>query len=158
MKKHSLIILFVVGILLIASSCSKEEELPQGIGLGEPHPASGTSPKMTEEAAKAMQKEKEIDGILSVTLKDLEGNVIDRTFSETEVAAIREAFNESFIMDTAYIEMITGYTMTLALENGQDVFITSYGDEVFIVARIGDGQTYHLGCDLIAKILLGKEE
>ena len=66
---------------------------------------------------------------------------------------IETAFNESYIMDTMYIQMIAGYNMTIELENGEEVFITSYGDPVFIVARVGD-ETYHLGCETIATILL----
>ncbi len=85
---------------------------------------------------------------------DLDGKTVERTFTAEELQAIETAFNESYIMDTAYIEMLAGYTMTIALENGEEVFITSYGDPVFIVARIGEGQTYHLGCEAIATILL----
>lgn len=161
-------VLALVGILFL-SGCSKGDEgetvsgdLTQPVPfVGETtdeettvDPAAGTSPKLDDETAKAMQLERMIEGIKSITLKDLEGNVVDRTFSEEEMKEIETAFNESFIMDTAYIEMITGYTMTISLENGEDVFITSYGDPVFIVARIGDGETYHLGCEVIATILL----
>jgi len=135
----------------------------QGIAIGEPNPsapdsgdlASGTSPKLDEDAARAMQFDKAIDNIASITLRDIEGNVVDRTFSESEIADIQKAYNESFIMDTAYIEMITGYTMTIILEDGREVFIHSYGDPVFIVATF-DGTTYHLGCELIAGILIGE--
>jgi hypothetical protein len=161
-------VLALVGILFL-SGCSKGAEgetlngdLTQPVTfVGETtddettvDPAAGTSPKLDDETAKAMQLERMIEGIKTIILKDIEGNVVERTFSKEEMLAIETAFNESFIMDTAYIEMITGYTMTISLENGEDVFITSYGDPVFIVARIGDGETYHLGCEVIATILL----
>lgn len=118
------------------------------------NPAAGISEKIDESTAKAMQFDKLIEGIKSITLKDVDDNVIERTFTAEEMLAIETAFNESYIMDTMYIEMITGYNMTIELENGEDVFITSYGDPVFIVARVGDGETYHLGCEAIATILL----
>lgn len=150
------------------------EEPVQGIAVGEPNPSApdstvtdvtlpvdeqspaGTSPKIGEDAARAMQFDKQIEGIVSITLNDLEGNGVDRTFTADEIASIQQAFNDSYIMDTAYIEMIGGNTMTILLEDGRSVFIHSYGDENFIVARIGDGETYHLGCEVIGKILLEK--
>jgi len=115
---------------------------------------TNTSPKLDENTAKAMQFDKQIEGIKSITLNDLEGNVVERTFTPEETTEIQQAFNDSFIMDTAYIEMIGGNTMTILLDDGRSVFIHSYGDENYIVARIGEGETYHLGCALIAKILL----
>ncbi len=118
------------------------------------NPAAGISEKIDESTARAMEFDKLIEGIKSITLKDIDGNVVERAFSAEEIAAIETAFNESYIMDTAYIEMLAGYNMTISLENGEEVFITSYGDPVFIVARIGDGETYHLGCETIATILL----
>jgi len=117
-------------------------------------PAAGISLPVNDPGAKAIQFDRMIEGIKSITLKDLDGNIVDRAFSAEETAVIENAFNESFIMDTAYIEMITGYSMTINLDNGEEVFITSYGDPVFIVARIGEGETYHLGCETIASILL----
>jgi len=115
---------------------------------------TNTSPKLDENTAKAMQFDKQIEGIKSITLNDLEGNVVERTFTPEETTEIQQAFNDSFIMDTAYIEMIGGNTMTILLDDGRSVFIHSYGDENYIVARIGEGETYHLGCALIGKILL----
>lgn len=152
-------IFLLIGSLLLTGCAVNEPtgstgEPPKGVAVGEPSPAAGTSPKLDEEAAKAMQREKSIDGIISITLKDLEGKNVDRTFSPEETSEIEKAFNDSYIMDTAYIEMIAGNTMTIALKDGQDVFISSYGDENFIVARIGEGATYHLGCPVIGKILL----
>lgn len=43
--------------------------------------------------------------------------------------------------------------LTIALEDGREVFIHSYGEPSYIVARIGE-DTYHLGCEVIGKILL----
>lgn len=152
----------------------------QGIAVGEPNPSApdqnvtlpvdevpatdgsapaddstmATSPKLDEDAARAMQFSKTIEGIKHITLTDLEGNVIDRSFSDEEIASIQQAFNDSYIMDTAYIEMIAGNTMTIDLEDGRSVFIHSYGDENFIVASFSDGESYHLGCELIGKLLL----
>lgn len=121
-------------------------------------PAAGTSLAITDPNAKAMAFDRQIEGIVKITLMNLDGNTINKTFSSAEVEAIKAAFNESYIMDTAYIEMIAGATMTITLEDGRDVFIHSYGDENFIVARIGEGETYHLGCSLIGKILLESYE
>ena len=153
-------VLALVGVMFL-SGCSKVDQKPaivettaEVIVETTVDPASGTSLPINDPNAKAMQFDKLIEGIKSITLKDIEGNVVERAFSVEEIKAIETAFNESFIMDTAYIEMITGYSMTIALENGEDVFITSYGDPVFIVARVGDGATYHLGCETIATILL----
>lgn len=147
----------------------------QGIAVGEPNPSApdqnttlpadentvpaedstmATSPKIGEDAARAMQFEKTIDGIQGIVLNDLEGNVVERSFNEDEIAQIQQAFNDSYIMDTAYIEMIAGNTMTIALEDGRSIFIHSYGDENFIVASFSTGESFHLGCELIGKILL----
>ncbi len=159
-KTFGRISIFILAGSLLLTGCAVEsptvpsEEPPKGVAVGEPNPAAGTSPTLDEEAGKAMQREKSIEGIVGITLKDLEGKSVDRTFSAEEAAEIEKAFNDSYIMDTAYIEMIAGNTMTIALEDGREVFITSYGDENFIVARIGEGATYHLGCPLIGKILL----
>jgi PBP1b-binding outer membrane lipoprotein LpoB len=117
------------------------------------NPAAGISEKIDESTARAMQFDKLIEGIKNITLRDVEDNIIERTFTADEIIAIETAFNESYIMDTMYIQMIAGYNMTIELENGEEVFITSYGDPVFIVARVGD-ETYHLGCETIATILL----
>ncbi|MDW7662176.1 MAG: hypothetical protein SCL54_12225 [Bacillota bacterium] len=165
--KGKLGILALVGILFL-SGCTKVDDktvnqedpttLPVVIApveeIPEESPAAGTSEKIDESTARAMEFDKLIEGIKSITLKDVDGNVIERTFSDEEIIAIETAFNESYIMDTMYIAMIAGYNMTIELENGEEVFITSYGDPVFIVARIGDGDTYHLGCETIATILL----
>lgn len=120
----------------------------------EENPAAGISPKLDEETARAMAFDRMIEGIIKITLRDVDGNEVERTFTPEEISAIETAFNESYIMDTMYIQMIAGYNMTIDLENGEEVFITSYGDPVFIVARIGEGETYHLGCEMIATILL----
>jgi hypothetical protein len=158
--KGKLGILALVGILFL-SGCSKVDAetvnqddsttLPVVIAPVEETPADDST-------ARAMEFDKLIEGIKSITLKDVDGNVIERTFSDEEITAIETAFNESYIMDTMYIAMIAGYNMTIELENGEDVFITSYGDPVFIVARIGDGDTYHLGCETIATLLLEGEK
>lgn len=136
----------IIGVLLFTGCAQANDSTTD--------PAAGTSLPVND-AAKAMQLEKSIDGIVSISLKDLEGNAVDRVFSADEITTIQQAFNESFIMDTAYIEMIAGNTMTIVLEDGREVFIHSYGDENYIVARIGD-TTYHLGCQVIGKILLEK--
>lgn len=94
-----------------------------------------------------------IDGIESIVLKDTDGNIIDRTFTDEDIAEIETAVNESVIMDTAFDEMIAGYNMTISLENGNRAFITSYGDPVFIVATVGN-EIYHLKSETIATILL----
>jgi len=172
MKKSLLIgcVIISVGLLGLTGCAKKVEDSSlgsntdsQNLPVSEPATnsetdsadlPSGTSPKMSEDAAKAIQEAKSIDGIKSITLRDLEGNVVDKTFTEEEIEAIKTAFNESYIMDTAHIEMITGLTMTIELEDGRTVFISSYGEEKYIVATIGDGPSYHLGCELIGKMLL----
>lgn len=155
-------ILALVGVMFL-SGCAKvdkdletSENPTQNPPIVETtaNPAAGISEKIDESTARAMEFDKLIEGIKSITLKDIDGNVVERSFSADEMTAIETAFNESYIMDTAYIEMLAGYTMTISLENGEEVFITSYGDPVFIVARVGDGDTYHLGCETIATILL----
>ena len=155
-------ILALVGVMFL-SGCAKvdkdletSENPTQNPPIVETtaNPAAGISEKIDESTARAMEFDKLIEGIKSITLKDIDGNVVERSFSADEMTAIETAFNESYIMDTAYIEMLAGYTMTINLENGEEVFITSYGDPVFIVARVGDGDTYHLGCETIATILL----
>ena len=126
---------------VIEPSILTPEENPDGdVAIGE------TMPSDTEFAV-------EIDGIESIVLKDVDGNVIDRTFTDEDIAEIENAVNESVIMDTAYAEQIAGYNMTILLENGHEAFITSYGDPVFIVATIGN-ETYHLGSEKIATILI----
>jgi hypothetical protein len=94
-----------------------------------------------------------IDGIESIVLKDTDGNLIDRTFTDEDIAKIETAVNESVIMDTSYDEMITGYNMTILLDNGNKAFITSYGDPVLVVATVGN-EIYHLKSEAIATILL----
>ncbi|MBF4695939.1 hypothetical protein [Fusibacter ferrireducens] len=136
-----------------SASESGDETLNES-GTDSSNLASGTSPKMSEEAAKAMQEAKAIGDIKSITLRDIEGNVVDRTFTAEEIQEIKKAYNESFIMDTAHIEMITGMSMTIELEDGKTVFISSYGEEKYIVATMDDGSSYHLGCEFIGKMLL----
>lgn len=155
--------LVLVGILML-SACSAEnnnnvkENEPSSLqpAVEEPieNPDSTSDNDMGQTTLKGMKFDQQIDNIKSIILKDVEGNDLERTFTKAEIEDIRLAFNDSFIMDTAYIEMITGYNMTIILENEEEIFVTSYGDPVFIVARVGDGATYHLGCELIASILL----
>ena len=106
--------------------------------------------------AQAIKFDQQIDGIKSIVLNDLEGNKVDKVFSKAEEEKVVQAFNDSFIMDTSYIEMITGNTMTIILEDGRELFIHSYGDENYIVAAFLNGQSYHLGCQYIGQLLLGK--
>lgn len=174
--KGKLGILALVGVLFL-SGCTKLDDqtvkqddpasMPGVIEPGEQTPSEipeesleenpienpDSDEKIGETTLRGMEFDKQIEGIKSITLKDVDGNVVDRTFTAEEIAEIKTAFNDSYIMDTMYIEMITGYNMTIELESGEEVFITSYGDPVFIVARIGD-ETYHLGCEAIATILL----
>ena len=155
MKRKLLIGCIIASISILSlTGCAGEKTLEADQDLPTSDPLTATSPKLSEDAAKEMMAEKSIQGITKITLADIEGNVVEREFSAEEISAIEEAFNESFIMDTAYIEMITGYTMTIELEDGNSVFIHSYGQEDYIVASISNGQSYHLGCPLIGKILL----
>lgn len=157
--------LVLVGVLML-SACSTENDnnvmenepsslLPAVVDPLE-NPDASKDNDMGQTTLKGMKFDQQIDNIKSITLKDVEGNVLERTFTKEEIEDIRLAFNDSFIMDTAYIEMITGYNMTIILENDEEIFVTSYGDPVFIVVRVGDGATYHLGCEAIASILLEK--
>ncbi|MCD4715010.1 MAG: hypothetical protein K8R73_17185 [Clostridiales bacterium] len=154
-------ILVLVGVVFL-SGCTKLDDQTASQddpitmpAIEEPieNPDSNGDETIGETTLRGAEFSAKIDGIESIVLKDVEGNIIDRNFTDEEIEEIKTAFNDSFIMDTAYIEMITGYNMTIELENGEEVFITSYGDPVFIVARIGD-ETYHLGCEAIATILL----
>jgi hypothetical protein len=153
--KGKLGILALVGVLFL-SGCSKADESKVDTDdlIATPPVAVEPGEGIGETSLAGAEFEAKIEGIKSITLKDIEGNEVERLFTDEEMFEIETAFNESFVMDTAYIEMITGYIMTIELENGEEVLITSYGDPIFIVARVGDGQTYHLGCETIANILL----
>lgn len=159
--KGKLGILALVGVLFL-SGCTKlddkvvDQDDPTTMpAIEEPieNPDSTGDDTIGETTLRGAEFSAKIDGIESIVLKDVEGNIIDKNFTDEEIDEIKTAFNDSFIMDTAYIEMITGYNMTIELENGEEVFITSYGDPIFIVATVGD-ETYHLGCETIATILL----
>lgn len=156
-NRKSLIGLALLMVVLLIGGCSQPVVGDTGTSDGATDPAAGTSPKLDEAAAKAMELEKQIGKINEIILMDLEGKKVERAFTADEMAAIQNDFNASYIMDTMYIEMIAGMTMTLILEDGQEVFITSYGQPEFIVARLGD-TTYHLGCEGIGKILLGEKQ
>lgn len=157
MKRKILMGLALLMVVLLISGCSQPVMGDTGSSDGAADPAAGTSPKLDEAAAKAMELEKQIGKINEIILMDLEGKKVERSFTAEELTAIQSDFNESYIMDTMYIEMIAGMTMTLILEDGREVFITSYGQPEFIVARLGD-TSYHLGCEGIGKILLGEEQ
>lgn len=133
----------------------------QDITIGEPNPQgepsleddminSDPSQKISSDAAIL----KSIKDIKSITLSDLEGNLIDKTFSKDEILTVEAAYNESVIQDTAYIEMIAGNTMLISLVDETTIYITSYGDENFIVATSSTGNSYHLLCPVIGKLLL----
>lgn len=160
-NKGKIVILALVGVLFL-SGCTKfdnqtaSQDAPTTMpAIEDPikNPDSSGDETIGETTLRGAEFTAKIDGIKSIVLKDVEGIIIDRTFTDEEIEEIQTAFNDSFIMDTAYIEMITGYNMTIELENGEEVFITSYGDPGFIVATLGD-ETYHLGCETIATILL----
>lgn len=137
---------------VIEPSILTPEEMPE-VTIAEPTENPDGDEAIGETMPSDTEFAVEIDGIESIVLKDVDGNVIDRTFTDEDIAEIENAVNESVIMDTAYAEQIAGYNMTILLENGHEAFITSYGDPVFIVATIGN-ETYHLGSEKIATILL----
>jgi len=154
----------ILSLILIPSvACTKTEtpsSEPSTIAVDEPNPstpdlsskeensASETSLKMSADSAESSQD------IQQITLKDLEGNIIKDDFSDDEIQAIVQAFHDSSIMDTPYIEMINGYTMDISLKDNHSVFIHSYGDPSYIIARNDQGETYHLACEFIGNILL----
>lgn len=153
------VVLLISAVLL--AGCGKDNNGVNNNQTGLPDTtndmSTSTSPKLGEEQAKAMKQEITIGDIESILIKDLEGNEVERFFGPEDKLLIKRAFNDSFIMDTAYIEMITGNTMTIYLEDGREVNIHSYGQEDYIVASIDGGPTYHLGCNLIGTILLEDE-
>lgn len=101
------------------------------------------------------EKNINLEDVKSIELYDLEGNKIDRTFTEEDIKDVVDAWNASFIDDTSYIEMITGYRMVITLEGDNQINITSYGNKERIVATYKD-TTYHLVCPEIAGILLAE--
>ena len=119
---------------------------------------SDASSKISAETADQLTAQKKIENVKSILLKDLDGNKIDKAFSEDDIKNIVSAYNESTVQDTSYIAMITGSTMVITLEDDSTVTITSYGDENNIVAAASTGESYHLNCPAIASILLEKAE
>ncbi|WP_069997189.1 hypothetical protein [Cellulosilyticum sp. I15G10I2] len=139
---------------IIKASDAIADEGSQGVAIGEPAP--GSNAKISAEAAELIAAKKYIEHIKSIELTDIEGNKVDRAFSAEEISIIAAAYNDSYIQDTAYIEMLAGNIMVITLEDDSTVTITSYGDENNIVAVSSKGENYHLGCPVIGKILLEK--
>jgi hypothetical protein len=119
---------------------------------------SDASAKISAETADQLAAQKKIENVKSIILKDIDGNKIDKAFSEDDIQNIVSAYNESTVQDTSYVAMITGSTMVITLEDDSTVTITSYGDENNIVAAVSTGESYHLSCPAIASILLEKAE
>lgn len=101
------------------------------------------------------EKNINLEDVKSIKLIDLDGNPVEREFTEEDMKVIVGDFNASMIDDTSYIMMIAGNTMIIALNDGSEIRITSYGQETRIIATVKD-QTYHLFSAEIGKILLEK--
>ncbi|MBC7958270.1 MAG: hypothetical protein H7X94_00250 [Vallitaleaceae bacterium] len=159
MKK---IIIAVLGLslVLLASGCSKEKsidediyQVPQGVVEGD-ESGDALDPSMGMVLAGADEEKKiDLSTIKSIELFDLDGVKVEKNYSEAEMTAIGTSYNDSSIDDIAYIEMITGYTMVITLDNDQTIRMTSFGDENHVVATTKD-LTYNLICPEIGKILL----
>jgi len=101
------------------------------------------------------EKEKNIkfEDVKSIQLYDIEGNPLERLYTEEFKRDVVEAWNDSWIDDTSYIEIITGYKMVITLKDDNTINIISYGNKERIVATMND-TTYHLACPEIGEILL----
>jgi len=141
---------------LVGCTAKPDATAENSTGIVKESPGANT--KISAEAAEEIAAQKNIENIKAIELLDLDGNKLDETFSKDEIKAIITAYNESYVQDTAYIMMLAGNTMLITLEDASTVTITSYGDENNIVATSSTGNTYHLGCPTIAKILLEKAE
>jgi len=95
------------------------------------------------------------EDVKSIELYDIEGNPLEKLYTEDYKKDIVAAWNSSWIDDTSYIEMIAGYKMVITLKDDNTINIISYGNKDRIVATMND-TTYHLGCPEIGEILLGK--
>ncbi|PKM96250.1 MAG: hypothetical protein CVU84_00615 [Firmicutes bacterium HGW-Firmicutes-1] len=155
--KKIIIAILALGLILFSVSCTNEKQIPEPL-IDEPvieekntdtvDPAAGIILAGADEA-----KQIDISSIKSIELFDLDNTLVEKTFTETEVATLGNAYNESMIDDISYIEMLAGYSMIITLDTDQTIHITSYGNENNIVATT-NGTTYHLICPEIGKLLL----
>ncbi|MFZ5967380.1 MAG: hypothetical protein ACOYVK_09440 [Bacillota bacterium] len=147
-KRFSTALVIVVSGLVLFGCAQANTEVP-------------TQPDQNNNAAGIVlegadqQKNIRQENVKSIQLYDLDGKSVEREFDEEEISDIVKAFNDSMIDDTAYIEMIAGYTMIISLNNDAEIRITSYGNEERIIATV-NSITYHLISPEIGKILLGK--
>lgn len=122
-------------------------------------PAAPASDETIPEDANAkidpsLAVKKDIEKITSIELFDLEGNKLERTFTDEEIEAIIKDYNESEIQDTSYIMMIAGNIMVVTLEDGSTINFSSYGNPDFVIAATESGDSYHLNASVIGNILL----
>jgi outer membrane murein-binding lipoprotein Lpp len=101
------------------------------------------------------QKAIKLENVQSIKLYSLEGNVINKSFTDKEIEDIVSSYNKSQIDDTSYIESITGNRMVISFKDATKINIHSYGSETYVVAS-GEKITYHLAAPEIAAILLKK--
>jgi hypothetical protein len=175
--KKTMITILALSFMIFSVACSNQKDDTQNLPsevTGEPTvtvaPTATVAPTVTESiintptgdaidsaldivAGADEAKKIDISTIKTIQVYDLEGNLVKEISEKEEIAAVGTAYNESMIDDISYIEMITGYTMDIALANDQIIHITSYGDETRVVATVNE-MTYHLICPEIAKILL----
>lgn len=129
----------------------------EGIVIGEPNPstpegAPAPSGKIDAETAKQIV----LENVTGIHMADLDGNEVERTFTDEEKAALVEGLNASEISEDPYIMMLAGNTMVIALNTGDTITFTSYGDETHVVASYSQGYSFHLVCPEIGKVLLEK--
>ena len=148
MKKiiSTALVLIVSGAVLAGCAQSSADIGP------EPDPNSNPAAGIILEGAD-MEKNINLEDVRAIKLFDLDGNAIDREFSQEEVSDIVKAFNDSVMDDSSYIQMIAGKTMVITLNDNSEIRIISYGEETRIVATVND-MTYHLISPEIGKLLL----
>lgn len=129
-------------------------EAPEGTTAEAIEDANTSTGKIDAEVAKQV----DVDKVEAFQLIDIEGNSVEKSFSQEEIATFIEALNTSEISNDAYILMLAGNSLTISLDNEETVTITSYGDEDHIIASYSQGYSFHLVCPEIGKLLLGKSE
>lgn len=157
--RKKIIAFLAINLMLFSVGCASQKdiqdlpvEVPQGITEEEPTGDAADPSSIVLEGADEAKKI-DITAIKTIEMFDIDGNKVEKTFSEDEILSIGTAYNESMINDISYIQMIAGYSMDVTLDDGQILHFTSYGDENNVIATTND-ITYHLICPEIGKILL----
>jgi len=150
MKRKSTKILAIIISSLVLFGCAQStvDNIDQ--------PNQDNNPAGTVLAGAEKEKNIKFEDVKSIELYDIEGNPLEGLYTEAFKKDVVEAWNDSWIDDTSYIEMITGYKMEITLKDNNVINITSYGNKDRIVATMND-TTYHLACPEIGEILLNND-